>query len=54
MKEHKRIYKIVKRQSSFIKALEGKYPGITRVKRNASGEIILDNEPDQRGWNILH
>ena len=54
MKEYKRIYKIVKRQSSFIKTLEDKYPGITRVKRNASGEIILDDVLDERGGDILH
>lgn len=54
MKKHKHIYKIAKRQSFFIKALEDKYPGITRVKKNANGEIILDDESGKRDWNTLH
>ena len=54
MKEYKRIYKIAKQQSNFIKALENKYPGITEVKRTSTGEIILDDELDTKDWDNLH
>ena len=44
IKEGRRLLKMVKRQSAFIEALEKKYPGITKVKRGANGEIIIDDE----------
>ncbi len=40
--ENQRLLKLVKRQSDVIEETEKKYPGITKVKRDASGAIILD------------
>jgi len=54
MKEFKRLHKIVKRQSLFIKALEKRYPGITKVKKNANEEIILDDEIDKSTLDIFN
>ncbi len=44
MKESKRLLEMVRRQSTFIKDLEEQYPGITRVRRDARGAIIIDDE----------
>lgn len=53
MKESKRLLKIVKRQSAFIEALEKQYPGITKVKRDAKGEVIIDDEIDNGSQGTL-
>ena len=42
MQENQRLLKVVKRQSDVIEETEKQYPGITKVKRDASGAIILD------------
>jgi two-component system probable response regulator PhcQ len=49
MKESKRLLKMLKRQSAFIDELEKQYPGITEVKRDANGDIIIDDEIDNGG-----
>lgn len=36
----------VKHQSSFLEELEKKHPGITKVKRDASGSIVMENVAD--------
>ena len=41
-KENKRLAKIVEQQSFSIREIEKKYPGITKVKRNSGGAIIID------------
>ncbi len=46
LKESKRLLQKVKRQSTLIKALEEQHPGITKVKRDANGGIIIDDETD--------
>ena len=46
MKESKRLLKMLKRQSTYIEALEKQYPGITKVRRDANGGIIIDDELD--------
>ena len=43
MKESRRLLKIVKRQSALIESLERQYPGITTIKRDAEGDIIIDD-----------
>ena len=43
LEENQRLLKLVKRQSGIIEAMEKEYPGITKVKRNASGAIIIDD-----------
>ena len=44
MKESRRLLKIVKRQSALIESLESQYPGITKIKRDAEGDIVIDDE----------
>lgn len=44
MKESRRLLKIVKRQSVLIESLERQYPGITKIKRDAEGDIVIDDE----------
>jgi DNA-binding NtrC family response regulator len=44
MQENKRLLDIVRRQSLSIKAMERRYPGISKVKRDANGAIIIDED----------
>ncbi len=44
MAENQRLLSIVKQQSLSLEALERQHPGITKVKRNASGAVIIDKE----------
>lgn len=53
MKESQRLLKMVKRQSAIIEKLEEQYPGITKVKRDAKGEVIMDDEIDDSKWDTL-
>jgi len=53
MKESKRLLKMVKQQSALIEALEKQYPGITQVKRDAKGKVIIDDEIDSGRWDTL-
>ena len=43
MKQNQRLLSRVKQQSSYIQSLEKQYPGITKVKRNAAGAIIIED-----------
>jgi len=42
-KENKRLAKIVEQQSFSIREIEKEYPGITKVKRDSGGAIIIDD-----------
>ena len=42
-KENKRLENIVEQQSFSIKEIEKIYPGITKVKRDSGGAIIIDD-----------
>jgi two-component system probable response regulator PhcQ len=53
MKESKRLLKIVMWQSAFIEELEKQYPGITKVKRGTTGEVIIDDEIDTGSGSTL-
>ena len=44
MAENKRLLEIVQRQSLSISALEKRYPGISKVKRDVDGAIIIDED----------
>ena len=44
VKENERLLKIVKQQSMSLETLEKQYPGITKVKRDAGGAVIIDND----------
>jgi len=48
MKESKRLLKMLNRQSAYIEALEEQYPGITKVRRDTNGWIIIDDESDNQ------
>ena len=40
--ESRRLLRLVQQQSAFIEEMEKQHPGLTKVKRNANGAIILD------------
>lgn len=42
--ENKRLLDIVRRQSLSINAMEKRYPGISKVKRDINGAIIIDED----------
>ena len=43
MKESQRLMQVVNHQHAMLDELENKFPGITNVKRNAEGAIIVDD-----------
>jgi DNA-binding NtrC family response regulator len=50
MRETHRLLEYIKQQSSVMNELEKKYPGITRVKRNEAGAVLLEDitlEPEK-------
>ena len=42
MAENQRLHNIVRQQSFSLEALERRHPGITKVKRDAGGAVIID------------
>ena len=42
MEESRRLLRLVQEQSAFIEKMEKEYPGLTKVKRNANGAVIID------------
>ena len=42
----RRLWEKTKRQSSILQELEQEHPGITRVKRDSTGAIIMDDDAD--------
>jgi two-component system probable response regulator PhcQ len=44
LKENQRLLDIVRKQSLSIKAMEKRYPGISKVKRDPGGAIIIDED----------
>ena len=50
MKETQRLLKIVKQQKATIEEMEQQYPGITKVKRDPQGAIIID-DMDLNQWD---
>jgi hypothetical protein len=36
-----------------IEKLERQYPGITKVNRDAKGEVLIDDSIDKRKWDTL-
>jgi DNA-binding NtrC family response regulator len=43
MSESWRLMRVLNEQSTLLQDLEKKHPGITKVKRNAEGVVIVDN-----------
>lgn len=52
MKEAQEMLKVVKQQSAFIEEMEKQHPGITQVKRDADGAVILA-DVDTKRWEAL-
>lgn len=52
-KESQRLLKMVKRQSAVIEDLEKQYPGITKVKKDVHGEIIINGDAGNEKWDNL-
>ncbi len=44
MMESRRLLRIARQQSMILKDVEEEYPGIARVKRDASGRILIEDE----------
>jgi len=44
LKENRRLMDTVRKQSLSIKTMEKRYPGISKVKRDPGGAIIIDEE----------
>ena len=52
-KESQRLLRLQEHQFAIFKNLERQYPGITRVNRDAKGEILIDDSVDKRKWDTL-
>ena len=53
MRESRRLLTMVKRQSAVIESLEKQYPGITKVRKDAKGEVILEDGKDDGTFESL-
>jgi len=53
MKKSRELLRLAKRQSSFIEEIEKKYPGITRVKKDDRGEILLGEDEGEEDYKTL-
>ena len=47
LKENQRLLDLVKKQATSIEEMENKYPGISKVKKDAGGAIIIDDNDPQ-------
>ena len=47
MKKSRELLRLAQRQSTFIREIEKKYPGITRVKKDDRGEVLLDDNGEE-------
>ena len=53
LRESRKLLEITKKQSSLLDSVEDKYPGITKVKTGASGEVIMDEEKGVESFNAI-
>ena len=53
MEEASRLLQVAKRQKKTLEALEERYPGITKVKKGATGEVVLDDERLPMTYSVL-
>lgn len=44
LKQSRKLLEVTKKQSALIESVEKKYPGITKIKTGASGEVIMDED----------
>ena len=49
MKKSQDLLKVTMHQSALMDDLEKQHPGITKLKRNEGGAIIIDSDPDEKG-----
>ena len=47
LKENQRLSDLIKKQATSIEEMEKKYPGISKIKKDTSGAIIIDDENPQ-------
>lgn len=47
MRKSRELLRLAQRQSTFIREIEKKYPGITRVKKDDRGEVLLDDNGEE-------
>lgn len=53
MKKSRELLRLAQRQSTFIREIEKKYPGITRVKKDDRGEVLLDDNAEEENFDTL-
>ena len=53
MKKSRELLQLTQRQSSFIEEIEKKYPGITQVKKDDRGEVLLENGDGEEDYDVL-
>ncbi len=53
LRESRKLLEITKKQSALIESVEEKYPGITKVKTGASGEVIMDGEMGEESFTAI-
>jgi two-component system, probable response regulator PhcQ len=53
MKRSRELLRLAKRQSSVIEEIEMKYPGITRVKKDDRGEVLLGDGEGEEDYDTL-
>jgi len=53
MEENRRLLEIVRSQSSLIRTLEEDFPGITRVKKDTKGQILLDDGREEGACEVF-
>lgn len=51
--ENEHLLKLLERQSSVINEIERRYPGITKVRKNAEGVVIMDDDTAEPKWDQL-
>lgn len=51
--EIQRLNEITTHQSLVIEEMEKLYPGISQVKRNAQGDVLIDEEVDDELWETI-
>ena len=54
MKKSRQLLRLAQHQSTFIDEIEKKYPGITRVKKDDRGEILLDDGVEEDYDALIH
>ena len=51
--ENKRLLSIIKKQAADLKSIEDQYPGITKVRHDKEGRIVLPTVPDKETEKIV-